>query len=72
MYVTEGRSDLCDELLACLGQGDAPRGPIEKPDAQRPLQLSDRIAERGRGHAKLDGGRSVLPMSGDHENRFQL
>jgi len=47
MDVAHGGRDLSDELLARLRQRDASRRPVEEPDAERALQLSDRIAERG-------------------------
>ena len=72
MNVSHGGRDLRDELLARLCQGDAPRRPVEEPYAKRALQLSDRIAERGRRDPELKRRRAELAPAGDHENGIQL
>ncbi len=72
MNVPHGGRDLRDELLACLRQGDASRRPVEKPYAERALQLSDRIAERGGGNPEFKRSRAELAPAGDHENGVQF
>ncbi len=47
MDVPHRGSDLRDELLAGLRQGDASCCAVEQPDAECALQLSDRVTQCG-------------------------
>jgi hypothetical protein len=45
MNVLHRWSDLRDEPLTCLRQGDASRRPVEEPYAKRSLQLSHGVPQ---------------------------
>lgn len=51
----ESRPDLFDEGPPGIGEGDAPRRPVEEANAELPLELRDEIAQRRRRDLQFHG-----------------
>ncbi len=66
------RRHLRHETLAGIRQGDAARRPVENPHGHALFQRGDRMAERGRRHAKLTRGRAKTAVARDGGDGFKL
>ena len=68
----EHRVQMTEQLLSGLGERDAARRAVEKPDAEALLEAADRLAERRSRQAELLGGAREAGMLGNGDECGEL
>ena len=69
--IAQGRADPLQQVLARLGDADAPVRPVEQPHVEDAFKAADDVAQRRRADAALQGGLAEASMPGDGQEGFQ-
>ena len=67
--LVDRRPQPLDEAHPGVGQRNAARGAVEETHAEPPLELTHRVAERGRGHAETRRRDPEVQMIGQRDKR---